>query len=115
VAYKVCNRTEKAPWCEKWYASLFRASEIKFSWKTFAIATRDVRKPADSVVTNVSQQNGSNDSSEESHKMTQAEGVKRMMQLTSDSVLVVGVLVLVALLSLMLVLSVLQRISASMR
>ena len=47
--------------------------------------------------------------------MTQAEGVKRMMQVTSDSVLVVGVLVLVALLSLMLVLSVLQRISASMR
>ena len=35
VAHQVCNRTEKAPWCEKWYASLFRASEIKFSWKTF--------------------------------------------------------------------------------
>ena len=52
---------------------------------------------------------------EESHKMTRAEGVKRMMQLTSDSVLVVGVLVLLALLSLMFVLSVLRRISASMR
>ena len=49
------------------------------------------------------------------NKMTQAEGVKRMMQLTSDSVLVVGVLVLLALLSLMFVLSVLRRISASMR
>jgi hypothetical protein len=35
--------------------------------------------------------------------------------LTLDSVLVVGVLVLVALLVLMLVLSVLRRISASMR
>jgi uncharacterized protein HemY len=47
--------------------------------------------------------------------MTRAEGVKRMMQLSSDSVLVVGILVVVALLILMFVLSMLRRISAHMR
>jgi hypothetical protein len=47
--------------------------------------------------------------------MTRAEGVKRMMQLSSGSVLVVGVLVVVALLILLFVLSMLRRISARMR
>jgi hypothetical protein len=47
--------------------------------------------------------------------MTRAEGVKRMMQLSSGSVLVVGVLVVVALLILMSVLSVVRRISAVTR
>jgi hypothetical protein len=46
------------------------------------------------------------------NKMTQAEGVKRMMQLSSGSVLVVGVLVLVALLILLCLLSVVRRISS---
>ena len=46
------------------------------------------------------------------NKMTQAEGVNRMMQLSSGSVLVVGVLVLVALLILLCLLSVVRRISS---
>jgi len=46
------------------------------------------------------------------NKTTQAEGVKRMMQLSSGSVLVVGVLVLVALLILLCLLSVVRRISS---